>query len=383
MSVISLQKCTQYDNKLLKDKIIAGLKQIDFDLTDLKDKRVCLKPNLLMPSSPERAVTTHPELFRAVAEIVHDYTRNIVLIESPNFFPLKSTIKKAGLAATVNDLEIEVADITVTKTLLFPLAHRYKSIDISKAFFDVDYIINMPKLKTHGFTHYTGAVKNLFGTMPGLSKAQMHMKAPSQMEFCEFLLDLYGGLLNGFEKPKKFIHIMDAVVGMEGEGPGPSGKPKKIGAVIVGDDAVALDYVAVNLVGLNLKKVFTITEGFKRGYGVKSPDDIQIKGETLKDMRITDFKASRSSVMGGIIWPLTSPTIKNVFIEKPVPRADVCTLCYNCMKVCPAGAITKADKAKVPMYNYRKCIRCFCCMETCQEAAIYLKKSILQRMMRS
>ena len=383
MSLISLQKCTQYDNKLLKDKIIAGLKQIDFDLTDLKDKRVCLKPNLLMPSSPERAVTTHPELFRAVAEIVHDYTHNIILIESPNFFPLKSTIKKAGLAATVNDLEIEVADITVTKTLLFPLAHRYKSIDISKAFFDVDYIINMPKLKTHGFTHYTGAVKNLFGTMPGLSKAQMHMKAPSQMEFCEFLLDLYGGLLNGFEKPKKFIHIMDAVVGMEGEGPGPSGKPKKIGAVIVGDDAVALDYVAVNLVGLNLKKVFTITEGFKRGYGVKSPDDIQIKGETLKDMRIIDFKASRSSVMGGIIWPLTSPTIKNVFIEKPVPRADVCTLCYNCMKVCPAGAITKADKAKVPMYNYRKCIRCFCCMETCPEAAIYLKKSILQRMMRS
>jgi uncharacterized protein (DUF362 family)/Pyruvate/2-oxoacid:ferredoxin oxidoreductase delta subunit len=383
MAVISLQKCTQYDNKLLKDKIIAGLKQIDLDLTDLKDKRVCLKPNLLMPSSPERAVTTHPELFRAVAEIIHDYTRSIIIIESPNFFPLKSTIKKTGLAPIVSDLEIEVADINVTKALQFPLAHRYKSIDISKAFFDVDYIINMPKLKTHGFTHYTGAVKNLFGTMPGLSKAQMHMKAPSQMEFSEFLLDLYGGLLNGFEKPKKFIHIMDAVVGMEGEGPGPSGKPKKIGAVIVGDDAVALDYVAVNLVGLDLKKVFTITEGFKRGYGVKSPDDIQIKGETLKDMRITDFKASRSSVMGGVIWPLTSPTIKNLFIEKPVPRTDVCTLCYNCMKICPAGAITKADEAKVPTYNYRKCIRCFCCMETCPEAAIYLKKGILQRLMPS
>jgi uncharacterized protein (DUF362 family) len=238
MAVISLQKCTQYDNKLLKDKIIAGLKQIDFDLAGLKDKRVCLKPNLLMPSSPERVVTTHPELFRAVAEIVHHYTRSIIIIESPNFFPLKSTIKKTGLAPIVDDLEIEVADITVTKALQFPLAHRYKSIDISKAFFDVDYIINMPKLKAHGFTHYTGAVKNLFGTMPGLSKAQMHMKAPSQMEFSEFLLDLYGGLLNGFEKPKKFIHIMDAVVGMEGEGPGPSGKPKKIGAVIVGDDAL-------------------------------------------------------------------------------------------------------------------------------------------------
>ena len=96
MALISLQKCTEYNNKILKDKIITGLRQINFDLIGLKDKRVCLKPNLLMPLNPERAVTTHPELFRAVAEIVHDYTHNIVLIELPNFFPLKSTIKKTS-----------------------------------------------------------------------------------------------------------------------------------------------------------------------------------------------------------------------------------------------------------------------------------------------
>ena len=132
MAVISLQKCAEYDNKILKEKIIEGLRQIDFDLTGLKNKRVCLKPNLLMPMNPERAVTTHPELFRAVAQIVHDYTRNIVLIESPNFFPLQSTIKKTSLAEIVNDLGIEVADINVTQTLRFPSAHRYKNIDISK-----------------------------------------------------------------------------------------------------------------------------------------------------------------------------------------------------------------------------------------------------------
>jgi len=360
-----------------------GLRQIGFDPAELKNKRVCLKPNLLMPVNPERAVTTHPELFRAIAQIVRDYTKDIVLIESPNFFALKPTIKKTGLAEIVNDLEIEVADINVTKALRFPLAHRYQNIEISKAFFDVDYIINMPKLKTHGFTHYTGAVKNLFGVMPGLSKARMHMRAPSQMEFAGFLLDLYGGLLNGFEKQKKFIHVMDAVVGMEGEGPGPSGKPKNIGAVIVGDDAVALDYVAVNLVGLKMKKVFTLTEGFRRGYGVKSPDEIQLVGESLEEIRINDFLPPKSVVRGGVIWPLTSPTIKNLFVEKPVPRVDACTLCYNCMTVCPADAITKADDAKVPRYNYRKCIRCFCCMETCPEAAINLKKGVLQWLMRT
>lgn len=383
MAVVSLQKCARYDNKILKEKILTGLRQIGFNPIELKDKRVCLKPNLLMPVSPERAVTTHPEFFRAVAQIVRDYTSNIVLIESPNIFALKPTIKKTGLAEIVNDLEIEVADINVTETLRFPLAHRYKNIDISRAFFDVDYIINMPKLKTHGFTHYTGAVKNLFGVMPGLSKARMHMRAPSQMEFTEFLLDLYGGLLNGFEKPKKFIHIMDAVVGMEGEGPGPSGKPREIGAVVVAEDAVALDYIAVNLVGLKVKKVFAITEGFRRGYGVKSPDEIRIKGESIDDMRIKDFRAPRTSIMGGVMWPLTSPTIKNLFVEKPVPKAEKCTLCYNCMKVCPAEAIAKADDSGIPRYDYRKCIRCFCCMETCPEAAIYLKNGVLQWLMRT
>lgn len=383
MALISLQKCLEYDSTIVKEKILAGLKQIGFNPEDFRNKRVCLKPNLLMPVNPDRAVTTHPEIFRAVAGIVHDYTHNIVLIESPNFFPLKSTLKKAGLAGIVDDLGIELADINVTRTLKYDQAERYKHIDISQAFFDVDYIINMPKLKSHGFTHYTGAVKNLFGAMPGLSKSRMHMSAPSQMEFSQFLLDLYGGLLNGFEKPKKFLHIMDAVIGMEGEGPGPSGTPKKIGAVIIGEDAVALDYVAVNLVGLELKKIFVITEGFKRGYGAKSPDDIQVTGESLRDMRITDFKPSRKTVSGGVIWPLTSPMIKNLFVEKPVPRADACTLCYNCKKVCPAAAITDANNAKIPRYDYRKCIRCFCCMETCPEAAIDLKKGILQWVMPS
>jgi len=263
MTLISLQKCAQHDNKILKEKILTGLRQINFDLTELKNKRVCLKPNLLMPVSPERAVTTHPEIFRAVAQIVRDYTTNIVLIESPNIFALKPTIKKAGLAEIVKELGIEVADINITETLRFPLAHRYKNIDISKALFDVDFIINMPKLKTHGFTHYTGAVKNLFGVIPGLSKARMHMRAPSQMEFTEFLLDLYGGLLNGFEKPKNLF-----------------------------------------------------MSWMLRRNGVKVPENIQVEGESLEDMRIIDFKASRNSVMGGVIWPLISPTVKNLFVEK-------------------------------------------------------------------
>lgn len=205
----------------------------------------------------------------------------------------------------------------------------------------------------------------------------MHMRAPSPADFAAFILDLYGALLNGFGRDMQFLHIMDAVVGMEGEGPGPSGKPRKIGAVLVSQDAVALDYAALRLVNLDDQKVLMLREGFRRGYGAAGPEEVSIVGGDLSSMRIDDFVPSKVKLSGGVVWPMTSATLRNLFIDKPVPRADACTLCYNCMKVCPVGAITKTGEP-VPHYDHRKCIRCWCCMETCPEAAIAIQPGKLQ-----
>ena len=241
MTPVSLVSCESYDIKLLKTQIRQALDLIGFDLEQLKNKRIALKPNLLLPHDPERGVVTHPRFFQAVAEILQEYTTDLVVAESPNFFPLKSTMKKTGYMDVAEKLGLEVRDNTKVRTLNYQGAQNYKSIEISEVFFDVDVIVNMPKLKTHGFTHYTGAVKNLFGTIPGLRKSKMHMKAPAHKDFAGFILDLYGALLNGFDKKKTFIHIMDAVVGLEGEGPGPSGKPKHIGAVLASTDGLVRD----------------------------------------------------------------------------------------------------------------------------------------------
>ncbi|HOO71621.1 MAG TPA: DUF362 domain-containing protein [Spirochaetota bacterium] len=381
-TTVSLVKCEDYDRDRLLEAVRQSIRLSGFDLASLKGKRVALKPNLLMPFSPDRAVITHPAFFRAVAETVKHHTDNVVVIESPNFFPLQSTMKKTGYLDIAEDLGLEIAEVTRTAALHYDRADKYKSVEISEAFFDVDVIVNIPKLKTHGFTHYTGAVKNLFGSMPGLSKSRMHMKAPAHPQFAGFLLDLYGALNFGFEKKKAFLHVMDAVVGMEGEGPGPSGRPKPVGAVLAGTDAVALDYVAANLVCLDVKKILTVTGGFSRAYGVTSPEEITVAGEPLESMKVTDFKPSKNTAFSGVVWPLTSKTIKNLFTEKPVPHPESCVLCYYCKKVCPAGAIdTAAEGKKVPRYDYKKCIRCFCCMETCPESAITAKKGTLQWMM--
>ncbi|HUN56282.1 MAG TPA: DUF362 domain-containing protein [Smithella sp.] len=382
MAQVALIKCGSYDDDLLTVAIKDSLVKIGFDFAQFKNTRVGLKPNLLMAAAPEKAVATHPAFFRAVAKIVIEQGGTPVLTECHGFGSLKSVMDTTGYSKVVQELGLEVGRMDETAPLHYPQARLIKRIDISKAFFDLDMIVNLPKFKTHGLTYISGAVKNLFGTIPGLRKARMHLRFPKSAEFSEWLLDLNGALINCFEKPKKFIHIMDAILGQEGEGPGTSGTPRQIGAVIAGHDPVAVDFVAAGVAGLDYKKIPSIMLGFRRDFAVSSPADISVIGESIQEMRVKNYQPTKSSATSNFMidW-LSSPAVKNLVIEKPWPREEACTLCYKCMAVCPAKAISQAlEGKKVPAYDYKKCIRCYCCIEFCPEAAITLKKGKLQWM---
>jgi len=384
MTEVALIQCTDYDEGLLSRAIKDGLARIGFDLSAFKNAKVGLKPNLLTAAKPDKAVATHPLFFKTVAGIVIEYGGIPILTECHGFGSFKSVLNTTGYADVVRQLGIDIGKMDEIAPLHYPGAKLMKRIDIAKAFFDVDMIVNLPKFKTHGFTYISGAVKNLFGTIPGLRKARMHLRFPQPDEFSEWLLDLNGALLNGFDQPKRIIHIMDAVIGQEGEGPGPSGTPKKLAAVIVGSDAVAVDYVAASLAGLDYKKIPTVMLGFKRDFAVSSPEEISMVGRSIRELQVKDFQPTKSSVSSHFLrgW-LVGPTVKNLFIEKPWPNAEKCTLCYKCKAVCPAGAITNARKNEsIPIYDYKKCIRCYCCIEFCPEAAIILKKGLLQKLLR-
>lgn len=384
MTRIALLKCADYDEDVLIRTIQDGLVRIGFDPAQFKNARVGLKPNLLMAAGPEKAVATHPSFFKAVAKIIMENGGKPVLTECHGFGSFKSVLSITGYNDVIKKLGMDMGNMEETFFLHYPRAKLMKKIEISKVFFDVDMIVNLPKFKTHGFTYISGAVKNLFGTIPGLKKARMHLRFPEPAQFSEWLLDLNGALLTGFEQPKTILHIMDAVIGQEGEGPGPSGTPKPIGAIIIGGDPVAVDYVAAGIAGLDYKKVPTIMLGFKRDFAVSSPEEISIIGQRMEDLRVKKFRPTRSSISSHILrgW-MVGPTAKNLFIEKPWPSKEKCTLCYKCKSVCPAEAISKATIDKnIPHYDYKKCIRCFCCIEFCPEAAISLKKGILQRLLR-
>jgi uncharacterized protein (DUF362 family)/Pyruvate/2-oxoacid:ferredoxin oxidoreductase delta subunit len=382
MTKVSLLSCPDYDTKQLTGWIESGLRNIDFDLEQFEGKRVALKPNILIPAAPETGITTHPEVLRAAARVVRKYGGKPSVIECPATRSLKRAIRETAFEQVAQDEGIEVANQDETRVLRGRNGRRFNRFEILQAFLNVDIILNLSKLKTHDFTYMSGCVKNLFGVIPGLNKTKWHAKAPNRQAFSEFLLDLYGALLTGFEPQKPIVHIMDAILAVEGDGPGKKGTPRHVGALLTGRDGIAVDYVAAKLVSLDVNSILTIQEGIRRGCGITSFDEVEIVGDRLDELRVCDFRppgpkpALQLQIEQRFVF---STFFKNMFTEKPVPRRDRCRLCYECRTVCPVGAIDlSCAKRGVPRYDYNKCIRCYCCMEICPEAAIDLKRGPLQ-----
>ena len=373
MSNISLLKCTNYNEDELLNAIEQSCKNINFNPSNLAGAKIAVKPNLLTAISPESGVVTHPEFFRAVIHFIKEHKGIPVLVESPAFFNIDKVLNKCGYNKIIADEKIKVADTKETVLIKNEENHRYKSLHVAKDIISADFIFNLPKLKTHALTYFTGAVKNFFGLIHSLEKTKWHVKTETQQGFVSFLLDLYSALLNS--KKNQIITIMDGILGLEGKGPGASGKPKFANAIIAGIDAIAVDAIAITVAGLDLSKASLCIDGEKRELGVSSINKIKLKGVSLNDFNNNFLPPDERPVIGNIGQRI--PIIKDILVDRPVPDKKKCTLCYQCKTICPAGVIEKSTDEKIPLYNYKKCIRCYCCMEVCPEGAISLKRRFL------
>lgn len=250
----------------------------------------------------------------------------------------------------------------------YPEGKIMKSIKTIRPVLEVDKIINIPKIKTHMMTVYSGAVKNLFGIIPGSYKSEYHLRFENTLDFADLLIDICL-----FAKP--VLTVMDAVIGMEGYGP-TAGNPKKVGLVLASGNPFKLDVVASNVIALDAAKVPTIRKSAERGLCSGKLDDIYIVGEKIESIIVKNFK---------------KPTVKiafnyyNIFLPKfigkrldrlikPRPKFDysLCKSCGMCEKGCPPKAI-KMIAAK-PSLDMSSCIRCFCCHELCAHEAIQIKR---------
>jgi len=226
--------------------------------------------------------------------------------------------------------------------------------------FNVDLIINLPKLKTHTLMTYTGAVKNLFGCIPGGTKQAYHAKAGTKENFANLLLDIWLNV-----NPQ--LSIMDGVISMDGDGPS-HGSPVHSGIIMASDNAIAMDLAAEHIIGFD-GKVLTNNLAIKRG--------LIEKGDVKTVGNIPQIKFRLPGPSAHIPQFISNMALKYL-TAYPVVMRDKCMRCMACIKVCPAGAMQK-DETGFPFCCKKLCIACYCCQEMCPHGAIRLKSSALFR----
>ncbi|MDI3548247.1 MAG: hypothetical protein PWR10_1899 [Halanaerobiales bacterium] len=338
-------------------------------------QRVLLKVNLLMGKPPEAAVTTAPALVKVITRLVQEAGGRVIIGDSPGgpftVKALKRAYEKSGLARVAAETGAELNYNTGQERVPFAGGRYNKSFVLGKFIREADVIINLPKLKTHGLTMFTGAVKNLFGAIPGLLKAEYHLKMPRIDLFSQMLIDLAFCV-------KPVLNIMDGIIGMEGEGPS-GGSPREFGYLLASPSAVALDVVSALLLGITpLSKAPVIAAAGERG--LLASTQLEIVGDKLipyRDVKIPVIE-QKSNLLDQKLPAPVSNLLDKFLRPKPVFNHQKCLGCGDCNRCCPAGVI-KMAKGK-PVVVLENCIRCFCCQELCQYQAVEIKRPLLGKL---
>ncbi|NLE02732.1 MAG: DUF362 domain-containing protein [Fibrobacter sp.] len=376
MAKVAIVRCDSYDQELVNNAVKNGIDLLGgIQMICKPQERILLKPNVLLGTDPNNCVVTHFTVFKAVAQLVKEYGATVLYGDSPAGLQTMSTaMQKSQLARVAGELQIEPGDFDHGKAVSFPDGICSKQLTIANAVLDSDGVISLPKLKTHGLTRMTGAIKNQYGCVPGHQKGVYHAQFPDVYKFSRLLIDI-----NRFVKPR--LYVMDAVYAMEGNGP-QSGEPKKLGLLLFSTDPVALDSVACRIINLNPRFVPTIKECEDAGLGSSSEDDIEILGEPLLSCVDKGFDVVRSAPI-----PVPENVILNrlrkFLVDKPIIAKAKCIRCLRCVQTCPVEpvkALSCDDNQKVPVFDYNRCIRCFCCHEVCPVKAIEIKSPKIKKL---
>jgi uncharacterized protein (DUF362 family)/NAD-dependent dihydropyrimidine dehydrogenase PreA subunit len=296
--------------------------------------------------------------------------------DSPGKGSPERTAQQAGIKDAADAANVKLADFKTAVKVSYPGALLAKQLFLAAGAMEADGIVSLSKMKTHGFTRITGAVKNQFGCIPGLRKAEYHVKMPDIYEFSKVLVDI-----NNYLKPR--LYIMDGIVAMEGNGPR-GGEPVDMKVLLFSTDPVALDAVMCRLIDLKPDFVPTLKFGKQGNLGTYVMKEIEIVGhDNIDELVNKQFNVVRRSADR---WASTGyfPTFLKNYIS-PQPKIDYnnCVNCGACVLQCPVESKAvnwpKGNKEKKPVFNYNNCIRCYCCQEICPEKAIHIKVPLLGR----
>jgi len=358
--VVSIVKCSSYDNSDVAKAIQESLTNINFKFKD--NLKVLLKPNILGPYKPNQNITTHPTIIEEICKILEKHNAKIFIGES--------SFNDTDLAFKVSGIK-KIADKYGAKIINFEKQTKYKKeinhqkvqkIYFPKLLHQVDMIINLPKLKTHGLAKMTCAVKNLYGVISGQTKSVYHKMAPKAADFSELLLEI-----NKEVKPE--LNIVDGIYGIEGEGPGTAGSSRRTAVILASTNPIALDFAAAKLIGYKPTKVYTNKIALKKKF---FNGKYKLVGNAKNTYVNYKKPSSHMSSFLSAFYFMGKPKIEF--------NHEKCIRCGLCAKRCPVKAIALTP---FPNCDHNKCIKCLCCIEGCPKNAISLKEPLIRRITKS
>ena len=372
---VYLSHLDSYEYEKVSDAVVPLIRSMlcDNGISEesLKGKKVLLKPNLLAKRESEAGITAHPSFVQTAGAFFVSLGAEVVIADSPggvyNLSALEGIYKVTGM----NDAAEKSGAVT-NKDTGYTSVHEpevsSKKFNIINPINEADLVVNLARMKTHALCEVSLAVKNMFGAIPGLQKAEQHARFPGRMDFADMLCDLC--LVTAPQ-----INIIDGVCGMEGNGPA-GGTLKKVGVVVASANPFASDMVGAKIMGYSENEVGTIECAVQRGLCPESIDGIEIIGEDYSRY-VSSFKRPDATA-GGLLKQLPSlfgGRLQKFLEPRPVVNKKKCIGCGECMRNCPVSTIKIKDKkAEI---EPKACIKCYCCQEFCPVKAIKVKSNFI------
>jgi len=329
--------------------------------------RVLIKPNLLAAKPPEAAVTTHPTLVRAVIEAVKAVGGVPLVGDSPGIGSVVTVLERSGIHQVLAETGAELVMFQEIREVA--AGGTFKRLELAAPYLAADKLINLPKLKTHEMMTLTCAVKNLFGAVVGAAKAAWHLKAGVDRElFARLLLEIYQVRI-----PE--LNIIDAITGMEGNGPN-SGDPRQVSLLLAGTNALAVDLIAAEIAGIPTKLLYVQKEAARLGLAGSDRTTVSTVGLPLEEAILaTPFKLPHISDLQFGLPRFLKNSLRRHATARPAAIAVKCVCCGICVAACPPQAMTIANNRLI--IDEKRCIRCFCCRELCPHAALTIHEGFL------
>ena len=364
MSKVSLVRCGDYNAENVFNAVKRAIDLVGGMEHYVKPgMKVLLKPNLLSARPPEDAVDTHPEVVRAVGRLAKLAGAKVLIGDSPGGYGknIDEIFEISGMKRIAKEESFELVRFATSRFI--------HGIPIARQVLDCDSMISIPKLKTHSITVLTAAIKNTYGAVTGLYKAECHSRAPQEEDFVKIIAKVYA-----IVTPQ--LNVLDGIVAMEGDGPA-AGAPKKMNAVMAGEDAVAIDACVAKMIGLQPLDVLTTKVAHETGMGEADLSRIEIAGDRLESFVAKDFKLPQTTPLKMIPRSVLK-AMASLIRFRPYIDRDICNRCNLCKVTCPVNAID-TDEGHCEI-DYHRCVRCLCCHEVCPYKAISIKRNILTKM---